>query len=103
MSGVREPAVAGLFYPAAPEELRTTIEGYLAAAASTGSSPKALIAPHAGYVYSGPVAAAAYASLADARSAALPISQPPIQPSTSPTSNARPIWPTARSKLRCRM
>ena len=59
--------MAGLFYPAASDELRTAIEGYLAAAHSTGSSPKALIAPHAGYVYSGPVAAAAYASLAEAR------------------------------------
>jgi hypothetical protein len=67
MSGVREPAVAGLFYPAASDELRTTIERYLDAAQSTGSAPKALIAPHAGYVYSGPVAAAAYASLAEAR------------------------------------
>ncbi len=67
MSGVREPAVAGLFYPAAADELRTTIEEYLAKAPAAGGSPKALIAPHAGYVYSGPVAATAYASLAEAR------------------------------------
>jgi len=67
MGGVREPAVAGLFYPAAPGELRRTVESYLAAAPFEGTPPKALIAPHAGYVYSGPVAAAAFASLAAAR------------------------------------
>jgi AmmeMemoRadiSam system protein B len=67
MGGVREPAVAGLFYPAASDELRKAVEGYLAAAESAGGSPKALVAPHAGYVYSGPVAAAAYATLAEAR------------------------------------
>ena len=39
----------------------------VAAAQFAGGSPKALVAPHAGYVYSGPVAAAAYASLVDAR------------------------------------
>lgn len=67
MGGIREPAVAGLFYPGAPEELRTTIETYLAAAQGAGAPPKALIAPHAGYVYSGPVAATAYATLVEAR------------------------------------
>jgi AmmeMemoRadiSam system protein B len=67
MGGVREPAVAGLFYPASPDELRGAVEGYLAAAQASASSPKALIAPHAGYVYSGPVAGAAYASLANSR------------------------------------
>jgi len=67
MSGIREPAVAGLFYPGAPDELRTTIDGYLSAVQGAGASPKALIAPHAGYIYSGPVAAAAFATLVEAR------------------------------------
>ncbi len=67
MGSVREPAVAGFFYPAVSDELRMAVEGYLAAAPSPGGSPKALIAPHAGYVYSGPVAAAAYAALAEVR------------------------------------
>jgi AmmeMemoRadiSam system protein B len=67
MTGVREPSVAGLFYPAAAEELRASIEGYLTAAEAAGDPPKALVAPHAGYVYSGPVAGAAYAALAGAR------------------------------------
>lgn len=65
MASVRYPAVAGLFYPAEPERLRAMLGEYLrtAAAAGTGPAPKALIAPHAGYVYSGPVAASAYARL----------------------------------------
>jgi AmmeMemoRadiSam system protein B len=67
MGGVREPAVAGLFYPAELDELRTAVEDYLAAAEGACGSPKALVAPHAGYVYSGPVAAAAYATLVEAR------------------------------------
>jgi AmmeMemoRadiSam system protein B len=67
MGSVREPAVAGLFYPGVSDELRTAVEGYLAAAPVAGGSPKALVVPHAGYIYSGPVAAAAYATLVEAR------------------------------------
>lgn len=57
---VRPAAVAGLFYPAEPGELRTQVQRLLADNPSHGPMPKALIAPHAGYVYSGPVAASAY-------------------------------------------
>jgi AmmeMemoRadiSam system protein B len=61
---IRPPAVAGLFYEAHPHRLRRTVSELLAgAAASVKASPKALIAPHAGYVYSGRVAAAAFATL----------------------------------------
>ena len=61
---VRPPAVAGFFYPQDPEELRNSVRGYLAMApAVDGPAPKALIAPHAGYIYSGLTAAFAYASL----------------------------------------
>jgi AmmeMemoRadiSam system protein B len=67
MSTVREPAVAGLFYPAEPRELERQIRGYLDAAEQTGPPPKALIAPHAGYIYSGPVAATGYKRLLPAR------------------------------------
>jgi MEMO1 family protein len=57
-------SVAGRFYPSEPGELRRMVEGFLAAAkTATGSSPKAIIAPHAGYVFSGPVAGSAYAQL----------------------------------------
>ena len=58
---VREPAVAGLFYPKDPGELSRMIDGYLAAAKGESSGKlKALICPHAGYVYSGPVAASGF-------------------------------------------
>jgi len=56
--------MVGMFYPADPEELSCMIEGFLEKVeSSTPSAPKALIVPHAGYIYSGPVAACAYASL----------------------------------------
>lgn len=67
MSTVRHPAVAGLFYPANPDELRAVVKNYLEEAQSTNQTPKAIIAPHAGYIYSGPVAASAYARLRPAR------------------------------------
>jgi AmmeMemoRadiSam system protein B len=64
----RSPAVAGLFYPADPKTLKREVDQYLAETRATHSVPKALIAPHAGYVYSGAIAASAYATLAPARS-----------------------------------
>ena len=71
---IRRPAVAGFFYPQDPQALRTAIADYLAQANRPqaapnaarpvcASMPKALIAPHAGYVYSGPIAASAYGAL----------------------------------------
>lgn len=61
---IRPPAVAGLFYPADRGELSHTLTALLEAAAEPAARPpKAIIAPHAGYLYSGPVAAAAYALL----------------------------------------
>ncbi len=59
----RLPAVCGAFYPKHPVELRLMINRYLASARTGSIAPKAMIAPHAGYIYSGPVAASAYASL----------------------------------------
>ncbi|MGH8590347.1 MAG: AmmeMemoRadiSam system protein B, partial [Gammaproteobacteria bacterium] len=73
MSNIRLAAVAGHFYPDDPEELRERVCGYLAAAAPRPDGPlaerppRAIIAPHAGYLYSGPVAASAYSSLVPAR------------------------------------
>ena len=65
MPDVRPAAVAGSFYPEAPTRLAAQVRACLASATSTpGAPPKAVIVPHAGYVYSGPVAAAAYARLA---------------------------------------
>jgi AmmeMemoRadiSam system protein B len=64
MTLIREPAVAGQFYPGDKEELGRTVEFLLDEVQDgAGDAPKALIAPHAGYIYSGPVAAAAYARL----------------------------------------
>ncbi|HEX8961674.1 MAG TPA: AmmeMemoRadiSam system protein B [Rhodocyclaceae bacterium] len=64
---VRPPAVAGMFYPGDPEQLAAEVDGMLAAARPSALRPKALVVPHAGYVYSGPVAAHAYALLAPLR------------------------------------
>jgi AmmeMemoRadiSam system protein B len=66
----RPAAVAGLFYPRDPQALEQTVQAMLADAAhqTVPSGPiKAVIAPHAGYIYSGPVAASAYAPLARQR------------------------------------
>jgi hypothetical protein len=60
---IRSPAVAGMFYPADPDELAHMIDGFLARATPAQVQPSILIAPHAGYVYSGPVAAYAFRAL----------------------------------------
>lgn len=60
----RPAAVAGMFYPASPEALRTSVREYLdAAGPAVGPTPKVLIVPHAGYIYSGSTAAHGYAAL----------------------------------------
>ncbi len=62
-SAVRPPSQAGRFYAADSTELRGEVEGLLADVPPTDlASPKAVIAPHAGYVFSGPIAASAYAA-----------------------------------------
>ncbi len=72
MGFVRQPAVAGRFYPGERSALERAVGDYLAGAepaeaGTEAAAPKAVIAPHAGYVYSGPVAANVYARLAPAR------------------------------------
>jgi AmmeMemoRadiSam system protein B len=65
---VKQPAVAGSFYPADAAILRTTVDAYLAAAGKSVSNSGrllALIAPHAGYQYSGSVAAYSYSHLSE--------------------------------------
>ncbi len=65
---VRPAAVAGLFYPAQPRALEAAVHSYLRQgrerlrAAGAAAPPLAVIAPHAGYVYSGPVAGTAFAA-----------------------------------------
>jgi hypothetical protein len=67
MSAIRPPAVAGSFYPADAGRLRAMVEDYLAAGdrVRATTTPKAVIAPHAGYVYSGPVAGHAFGALGE--------------------------------------
>lgn len=62
-SNVRPAAVAGLFYPEASSDLRAAVKAHLAGPRPAFPMPKALIVPHAGYIYSGAVAGKAYASL----------------------------------------
>ncbi len=59
---IRRPAVAGMFYPDSPSELRSTIKDFLSKVEKIpmDKSPIALIVPHAGYMYSGQIAAYAY-------------------------------------------
>src|SRR5262245_18020994 len=59
----RPPAVAGMFYPADAPRLRRDVDALLAGCESQPPTPKAIVVPHAGYVYSGAIAAAAYAQL----------------------------------------
>lgn len=73
MQTIRQPAVADQFYPGDPAELGRMLDALLAEPRPSASSrsgttpPKALIVPHAGYIYSGPIAATAYATLASVR------------------------------------
>ena len=65
MMHIKPPAVAGFFYPDSAQVLRDTVQGFVRDAhAESTERPRALIAPHAGYQYSGPIAASAYATLA---------------------------------------
>jgi AmmeMemoRadiSam system protein B len=70
-AGVRPAAVAGRFYPAEPRQLRADVSAMLvrAGAPLNGDRPKAVIAPHAGYVYSGAVAAEAFRAVAGSSTA----------------------------------
>jgi hypothetical protein len=68
MSAIRPAAVAGTFYPGDAPVLAAEVASYLSQAKGRGvKPPKAIIAPHAGYIYSGPIAASIYARLAPLR------------------------------------
>ena len=62
----RKPAVAGSFYPGDPKQLHLMLDQYLNDCELVANVPKALIVPHAGYIYSGAVAASAYSRLKNA-------------------------------------
>jgi hypothetical protein len=71
-SDVRPAAVAGSWYPSTPERLGPQIDRYMADADTDASTPpRAIVAPHAGLMYSGPVAAFAYRTVAGVRYAAV--------------------------------
>jgi MEMO1 family protein len=63
MASIRPAAVAGTFYPGEPAALAAEVASYLAEAEAAGPAPKAIIAPHAGYMYSGAIAGRVYARL----------------------------------------
>ena len=67
MSGIRPAAVAGMFYTADPAQLRAEVQSMLAEASVVAPAPKAIIVPHAGYIYSGAIAANAFAQLMPAK------------------------------------
>ena len=66
MGEIREPSVAGTFYPRNPDVLKSDIETYLSKVrpADIPGDIRGLISPHAGYMYSGPTAAYGYKAVA---------------------------------------
>jgi len=62
----RQPAVAGTFYPANSQQLQQLVNCLLDDAKNQSLAPKAIIAPHAGLIYSGAIAASAYSRLLQA-------------------------------------
>lgn len=97
MPSIRNPAVAGLFYPGEARALAAEVEDLLATSGEPAPRlgfPKALIVPHAGYIYSGPVAAHAYDQLAPARGTVRrvvmlgPVHRVPVRGLAAPASHA---------------
>jgi len=67
MSGTRPAAVADMFYTGNPAQLRAEVQSMLAESQISTTTPKAIIVPHAGYIYSGTTAANAYAQIIPAK------------------------------------
>src|SRR5262245_1970819 len=98
MSTVRPAAVAGMFYPGDARALAAEVDDLLGGveqpAAPRLGYPKALVVPHAGYIYSGPVAARAYDELAAARGAVRrvvllgPVHRVPVRGLAVPSASA---------------
>jgi AmmeMemoRadiSam system protein B len=90
MDEVRPSAVAGRWYPANPQRLAEEVDGYLADSPDDPApKPLALVAPHAGLIYSGPVAAHAYKRVAAHRYAAVVL----VGPSHFVDFRGVSIWP----------
>jgi len=91
MNGVRAAAVMGSWYPSNPDRLQRQIDEYISAVdLDPGPSPRAIIAPHAGLMYSGPVAAFAYKAVSGSPYAAVII----VGPSHFVGFQGISIWPT---------
>lgn len=109
---IRPAAVAGLFYPRDSAELARTVQALLAASpqpSKTTGAIKALIVPHAGFVYSGPIAASAYALLAPQRTAIHrvvllgPVHRVPVRGLALPEEHvfATPLGTVALDRITC--
>ncbi len=101
MTNVREPSVSGMFYPDDPAVFRKDIGNYMKAPNVKPLSPdiRAVISPHAGYVYSGQVAAYGYKAV----SALISIPLSFLPRATGPIFRVLPIWDEGISKRRWEM
>ena len=105
---IRPPAVAGMFYPGNPDRLRMDVRDLLGRFAPQSQTPKALIAPHAGYIYSGHVAAAAFATVRDSAHAIKrvvligPAHYVPVRAATRMSTICRSVLDAARQHQRGR-
>src|SRR3954463_6739633 len=98
MPSIRPAAVAGMFYPGDARALSAEVDELLGDASAMTAPrlgfPKALVVPHAGYIYSGPVAARAYDELASARGVVRrvvllgPVHRVPVRGLAIPTDTA---------------
>lgn len=99
----RKPAVAGSFYPADPKELEDLIKNFLEKAEikKIPGQPKILIVPHAGYIYSGPVAAFAYKLLEGRQFNKVILLGPShYYPITQPIASESEIWETPLGEIK---
>jgi AmmeMemoRadiSam system protein B len=92
MFEVRQPAVAGKFYPGDPKVLDAQVRSFLPAAARAEPA-LAVIAPHAGYVYSGAVAGEAYARVVVPKTAVV------LCPNHTGLGARRAVWPSGRWRI----
>ena len=67
MEKIKQADVAGMFYPGEEASLRQMVDGFIQKALSFDLRPRAIIAPHAGYIYSGSIAGTAYKTIAAVR------------------------------------
>lgn len=95
---IRAPVAAGLFYPADPGELRDTVDALLSGARRPAAGALGLVAPHAGYAYSGPVAASAFAA-APAAARVLLLGPSHFLPLTGMAVSSADAWRTPLGKV----